>query len=293
MNLSLFRPVLLGIIFCLSGTLATGQTDTSDAHIFITMRKIGHEILKSVGDYSSRVLPIKQEGNRYKISFENEFALNPETMADVIHPIVLENGIAEKYRVEVSTCDSGIVVHGYEVGSSDNLSELACRQRLQSANCYDVYLTILKKSEGAATTEIRASANASNLKALVWPFVFAIIIALVLIYIRKKRKFESTADHIIMLGKFQFDQRKMLLISRNSKIELTSKESDLLSLLLHSANETVERETILSHVWGDEGDYVGRTLDVFISKLRKKLETDESVKIVNVRGVGYRLLVDV
>jgi DNA-binding response OmpR family regulator len=48
----------------------------------------------------------------------------------------------------------------------------------------------------------------------------------------------------------------------------------------------------LNKVWGDEGDYIGRTLDVFISKLRKKLEADSSIKIVNIRGVGYKLVMD-
>ena len=74
-------------------------------------------------------------------------------------------------------------------------------------------------------------------------------------------------------------------------IELTSKEADLLLLLCDSANTTVERENILKTVWGDEGSYVGRTLDVFISKLRKKLEADETIKILNIRGVGYRLVI--
>jgi DNA-binding response OmpR family regulator len=55
-------------------------------------------------------------------------------------------------------------------------------------------------------------------------------------------------------------------------------------------NSTVEREHILKTIWGDEGSYIGRTLDVFISKLRKRLEADTKVKIVNVRGVGYKLI---
>jgi DNA-binding response OmpR family regulator len=73
---------------------------------------------------------------------------------------------------------------------------------------------------------------------------------------------------------------------------LTSKEADLLILLHNSVNTGIEREVILNEVWGDEGDYVGRTLDVFISKLRKKLEGDSSVKIVNIRGVGYKLVLN-
>jgi DNA-binding response OmpR family regulator len=63
--------------------------------------------------------------------------------------------------------------------------------------------------------------------------------------------------------------------------------------LLHgSANSTTERDVILNAVWGEDGDYVGFTLDVFILKLRKKLENDESLRIVNIHGVGYKLIVN-
>lgn len=62
-------------------------------------------------------------------------------------------------------------------------------------------------------------------------------------------------------------------------------------LLLHAnVNQTIERVEILNIVWGDEGDYIGRTLDVFISKRRKKLEGDTNLQIVNIRGVGYKLV---
>ena len=94
------------------------------------------------------------------------------------------------------------------------------------------------------------------------------------------------------MGEYYFDTRNTELIIEHKRIELTAKEADLLLLLYHSANNTVERDVILNRVWGDEGDYVGRTLDVFISKLRKKLEFDAKVKIVNIRGVGYKLVTD-
>jgi DNA-binding response OmpR family regulator len=85
----------------------------------------------------------------------------------------------------------------------------------------------------------------------------------------------------------------MALSFEDKSVELSSKEAELLSLLHNFANAPLEREVILQKVWGDEGDYVGRTLDVFISKLRKKLEADANVKIVNIRGVGYKLVMDV
>lgn len=76
------------------------------------------------------------------------------------------------------------------------------------------------------------------------------------------------------------------------KVELSGKESELLSLLYNHKNETLERDEILAFVWKDEGAYVGRTLDVFISKLRKKLSADQAIKILNIRGVGYRLVIE-
>lgn len=100
------------------------------------------------------------------------------------------------------------------------------------------------------------------------------------------------APYITNIGKYQFDQRNMNLVFENEKIELSSKESDLLLLLYNAANTTLERGDILKNVWGDEGNYIGRTLDVFISKLRKKLEADTNIKIVNVRGVGYKLILN-
>lgn len=82
----------------------------------------------------------------------------------------------------------------------------------------------------------------------------------------------------------------MILIRGDEHIEFTGKECMLLKALYNALNTTLERDEILSIVWGDDGDYVGRTLDVFISKLRKKLESDPKVKILNLRGVGYKLV---
>ena len=82
------------------------------------------------------------------------------------------------------------------------------------------------------------------------------------------------------------------MIFNNKKTELTGKETALLMLLYTNVNLVVEKDRILKDVWGDEGDYVGRTLDVYISKLRKKLEADPRLKIVNIRGIGYKFIVD-
>ena len=112
-------------------------------------------------------------------------------------------------------------------------------------------------------------------------------------YFWKRRSRSVDNSTTIKIGKYRFDQRNMKLLIKKESIDLTSKEADLLTLLHSSLDVTLERELILKVVWGDEGDYVGRTLDVFISKLRKKFAEDPTVKIMNVRGVGYKLMLDV
>lgn len=107
---------------------------------------------------------------------------------------------------------------------------------------------------------------------------------------KKKQHHYSTGSH--QHWKIQVGQKNMNLIFENSKIKLTNTEADLLALLHESANDILDRDVILNKVWGDNGDYVGRTLDVFISKLRAKLGSDENVRIVNIRGKGYKLVLN-
>ena len=118
-------------------------------------------------------------------------------------------------------------------------------------------------------------------------------IVVVFLFLWKRRKPSTIDPNLISLGEYHFDKRNTELLINHQRIELTNKEADLLLLLYDAVNTTVEREVILNMVWGDDGDYVGRTLDVFISKLRKKLEGDSNVKIINIRGVGYKLVTEV
>jgi len=99
----------------------------------------------------------------------------------------------------------------------------------------------------------------------------------------------STASNALNIGKFlfYFDQRCLEIYGE--RIELTEKESELLYIFALAPNEIISREQLQKEVWENEGVIVTRSLDVFISKLRKKLEKDPSVKLVNVHGKGYKL----
>jgi DNA-binding response OmpR family regulator len=94
----------------------------------------------------------------------------------------------------------------------------------------------------------------------------------------------------IKLGNYSFNLKKQTL-QINSEIEtLTHREAHLLYHLINNQNEVLERSFILKKLWGDDDFFNARSMDVFITKLRKKLNKDDTLQIVNVRGYGYKLI---
>ena len=288
---------LTSLIFvCLLLLISRGhaQDNQVNSHIDVSLRMIGHQVLLSSNDSTSRVLPVVKEKDRYRIQFENEFEFRPENLVTTIDDVVKETGFASSYIVEVEQCDTGELVYSFKVDVLEQSDIIPCRGRLQPKACYSLLITILETN--LLFSDTTYPINGSNAKTNRLYYIIALLMLLLVLvfYIFWKRKRNSTIDPSwIPLGEYYFDQRNMELVIEQQHIELTSKEADLLMLLYNEANTTVERDVILNMVWGDEGDYVGRTLDVFISKLRKKLEFDSKVKIVNIRGVGYKLVLDV
>lgn len=97
----------------------------------------------------------------------------------------------------------------------------------------------------------------------------------------------------VLLGAFTFDLAKQFLQYKNEeKINITHREAHLLHHLLQNKNQVLDRSKVLKELWGDDDFFNARSMDVFITKLRKKLKKDESIQIVNVRGFGYKLICD-
>ncbi|MBJ7880309.1 response regulator transcription factor [Gelidibacter salicanalis] len=96
---------------------------------------------------------------------------------------------------------------------------------------------------------------------------------------------------ILTLGDYTFNFPKQTLKLRNDGItQLTHREAQLLFHLIKNKNQVLDRKLILNKLWGDDDFFNGRSMDVFISKLRKKLSADEKIQILNVRGFGYKLI---
>ena len=260
-------------------------------HVEVAMRMIGHRVLLLAGDSTSLVLPITGKHGEYSIGFDTEFAINPEDLSALVSQVAEETGLADRYFAEVRSCNSGEVVYAFEKGAEMASDIMPCRSRDLPKSCYALVITLpvagYDKSDGSPEMSQQAGMSSINVGFLLLVLIAGLTIAF--IWFRKR----NTGEHpeLIRMGGFYFDRRNGELRFEDQKIKLTGKEADLLHVLYQEANETVERDIILNRVWGDEGDYVGRTLDVFISKLRKKLEFDPALKIENIRGVGYKLVV--
>jgi len=106
-----------------------------------------------------------------------------------------------------------------------------------------------------------------------------------------KRNKISNPLNTYLIGKYTFNYVRMEIAIQDQKISLTHRESEIVKRLYLKANEIVSRTEILIELWGDDGYYNGRSLDVFITKIRKYFSEDQSIAIKNIRGVGYKLIV--
>ena len=107
---------------------------------------------------------------------------------------------------------------------------------------------------------------------------------------RSKITFSKPTETVLMeIGEYTFDYKNLELQKNGTTRSLTQKEADLLRFFIQNKNEVLKRAQILESLWGEDDYFMGRSLDVFISRLRKYLKDDESLKIENIHGVGFRM----
>ena len=273
-------------IVCVAFSM-TGNEDFNFARREILLRRFGHEILLQSGDSTSRVLPVKKiAGNEYQISFENAFTFQPESLVNTTQRLLANDLVASDYVVNVVNCADASVAYGYAISKNKKDDIVACIGRKQPTACY--LINIKFKPTGIITEK-----NGYLLGSLtVLAFVGAIFLRAA-----KPRKVlpgsqptdDSLHNGIFTLGSISFNTEARKLLANGTTIDLTKTETRVLRIFALSPNESIERSRLQKEIWEDEGVIVGRSLDMFISKLRKKLEFDPNIKIVVIRGKGYKL----
>lgn len=154
----------------------------------------------------------------------------------------------------------------------------------------DVEIPIIFLTAKAQTADVVEGFNVGGNDYLKKPFSMEELI--VRIHNLLKRKEEGNKKEEIQIGQYLFNYPKQLLYYNNEEGEqLTHREAQLLLHLCKNRNEVLDRSLILKKLWGDDDFFSARSMDVFITKLRKKLSKDPNLQILNVRGYGYKLVV--
>jgi hypothetical protein len=267
---------IIGVAFSM-----TGSENFDFARREILLRRIGHEILLQSGDSTSWVLPVKKIAkNEYQVSFEHAFTFQPESLVKITQRLLAKDPLASDYVVNVLNCANASVAYGYAISKNKKDDIVACIGRRQPIACY--MINIKFKPAGIITAK-----NGYLLGSL------AVLAFVGFIFLRpvKPRKALPGSQHtgIFTLGSMSFDAETRKLMINGKTLDLTITETRVLRIFALSPNEAIERSRLQKEIWEDKGVIVGRSLDMFISKLRKKLEFDPSIKIVVIRGKGYKL----
>ena len=121
------------------------------------------------------------------------------------------------------------------------------------------------------------------------PFDTEVLLCKVRAIIKRQSTAPANNEVIFEIGSYKFDSKLRQVVRDGVKQNLSPKESDLLKLLCQNKNELLPRETALQTIWGDDGYFTARSMDVFVTKLRKYLTDDPSVEIKNIHGSGFSL----
>ncbi|MBO9204930.1 MULTISPECIES: winged helix-turn-helix domain-containing protein [Niastella] len=273
-------------IICVAFSMI-GNDDFDFARREVLLRRIGHEILLQSGDSTSRILPIKKIAeNEYQISFENDFIFQTDSLVNTTQRLLAKESLARDYVVNVLNCADASVAYGYSISKNKKDDIITCKGRRQPVGCY--MINIKFKPTGIITAKNGYLLGGLSFLAFIGFMFFR--------YAKPKKALpdnqhndESEHNEMFTMGSMSFNAEARKLMINGNTIDLTKTETRVLRIFALSPNEAIDRSRLQKEIWEDEGVIVGRSLDMFISKLRKKLEFDPNIKIVVIRGKGYKL----
>lgn len=259
----------------------TNEPNYSSEKIKIVLRQIGNELLLLNKDSTSLILPVQElEDDSFQVSFQKELRFEPSQLVTVVKSNFRKVSFPNNYRVQVLQCTNGEVAYSYEMSENLEKTIIPCSDRILPKQCYHI--------------QVRFLDNKKPKKNLMYYYIFIPLILGFLyreFYLKREKKVknDSISDNQKTLGSFLFYPDQNKLVKKAKEIKLSKKECELLQLFVSKPNQIIKREELTKKVWEDNGVFVGRSLDTYISKLRKKLEEDNSVKLINIHGVGYKL----
>jgi hypothetical protein len=274
--------IMIIVILISAGAFINKKNETPEKHLEVVLRNLGHQLLLTAKDSTSRVLPVKKlNENIYQVSFQNDFSFVSDTLINLVQRTFQKNALSTEYIVSLKNCKQNETVFAFEINSHTG-DLTGCRGRKLELGCYVIEVDFLKKAQFN----------------FFWLLLLIIPLGLVGFYVknkfRKQEEKESIIDNndYIQLGSFRFYADNNVLKIENNNITLSEKETKALKIFAENINQIVEREKLMKEIWEDKGIVVIiRNVDVWVYKLLNKLSDDSSIKFINVPGRGYKFII--
>lgn len=256
------------------------QDDEFKERAKIALRDVGNKLLLIGKDSTSLIKPVLElEAKKFQLSFSSNLSFEPSQLVEIVENSLKAAELPEYYRVEVLQCSDNEVAYSYQIRNSKESTIIPCGERLLPFNCYIIQV---KFTQNLAVPFTR--------QGFFFGYVFLIVALLVLYFYKKRQALLNTSENnVLNIGSFKFYPEQNKLVKASDEISLSKKECEILAIFVANPNSIIKRDELTKRVWEDNGVIVGRSLDTYISKLRKKLQDDESIKLTNVHGVGYKL----
>lgn len=277
----LFRSLAILVFFTWLSSCSSDDNEEFSEVVKVSLRDVGHQLLLADGDSTSLVRPVVAlEELKYQLSFNQELSIHPDSLVTIIKSSFQKADLPQNYLTEVIQCEDKEVWYSYEMNQNVEKGIVPCRGRVLPKACFVITIRFTKAPEPST----------ANLKYLYMPAIGVLLLLVVVFYKRKaKNRPEANNENYESIGRFKFYPEQNKLIKEATEIALSKKECELLAIFVANPNQIVKRDELSKKVWEDNGVVVGRSLDTYISKLRKKLQEDDSIKLTNVHGVGYKL----
>lgn len=275
----------------------TDKGDFETAREIIVMRNIAHQVLQYTGDSSSPIAPVVRiSASEFQIPFESSFSFKPDSLVRIIDRVIAGNKLPSSYIVNVLERKTDKVIYGYAMLGPRQQNIVPCLGRDEPVSRYTIDIRFQENKLFAAQSFYISGGSMLGLGLLMFAMSG---------YKRQGNTKRNEAEqkevepkHIdppsdqkpsLPIGKYIFFADENLLKLNGQDTVLTVKESRILSIFANAPNQVIDRRRLQKEIWEDEGVIVGRSLDMFISRLRKKLEQDPDVAIVNIHSIGYKL----
>jgi DNA-binding winged helix-turn-helix (wHTH) protein len=278
--------LLAGLCAGLPGNaVANSDAVRFSENVNLSLRRTADMLLRANGDSVSQIPPVQQvDANTFSVAMSRMFDYDklPETLQqsfDAYH-------IDRPYTVTVRDCKTGQIKLGYQFLDLKQPGGVSCGGRTRQEGCYTLQIRFdpaapKTQTVGNSWLVMSVAGSLAALGFIAWNRSRH--------KNRPQKESQQTPGFRLAFGKSWLDTGNQTLFNSENTHSLTFREAKLLALFARNINQVLERDAILKSVWEDEGVTVGRSVDVFVSRLRKMLAADPQVKITAIHGVGYKM----